>query len=134
MRAQVVLLQGDRILLARHRRGKHVYWVLPGGAVEPGETPEQAAIRELREEAGLEVRLDRLLYIEQRGASGAASVQSERHTFLGQIAGGRLQSIEDPAGGDPVKGYLDGVEWMPFEAGAYDDGTSETLRLVREAL
>ena len=38
-------------------------WVFPGGAIEPGETPEQAAVREAREETGLEVRLDGLINI-----------------------------------------------------------------------
>ena len=42
---------GDRVLLIRHKRlGK---WLPPGGELEPGETPLEAAIRELREETGL---------------------------------------------------------------------------------
>jgi 8-oxo-dGTP diphosphatase len=35
-------------------------WSTPGGAIEPGETPELAAIREVQEETGLEVVIDRL--------------------------------------------------------------------------
>ena len=48
-----------RVLLARHVEGDR--WVLPGGAIEPGETPADAAIREVWEETGLLVRLTRLV-------------------------------------------------------------------------
>jgi 8-oxo-dGTP pyrophosphatase MutT (NUDIX family) len=41
---------GVEVVLVRSRRGS---WTIPGGRIEPGETPAQAAIRELREEAGL---------------------------------------------------------------------------------
>jgi 8-oxo-dGTP diphosphatase len=60
-RAAVVLLQDDKIaLIERHRAGLH-YFTCPGGHVEPGEAPEQAAVREAREELGLEVSIQRLL-------------------------------------------------------------------------
>jgi 8-oxo-dGTP pyrophosphatase MutT (NUDIX family) len=41
-----------RLLLARHVEGD--LWSTPGGAIEPGESPQDAAIRELREETGLQ--------------------------------------------------------------------------------
>jgi ADP-ribose pyrophosphatase YjhB (NUDIX family) len=60
-RAAVVLLQDNKIaLIERHRLGLH-YFTCPGGHVEPGETPEQAAVREAREELGLEVSIQQLL-------------------------------------------------------------------------
>lgn len=43
-----------RLLLARHVDGGR--WSTPGGAIEPGETPAEAAVREAREELGVEVR------------------------------------------------------------------------------
>jgi 8-oxo-dGTP pyrophosphatase MutT (NUDIX family) len=43
-----------RILLVRHVEG---WWTLPAGAVDPGETPAEAARRETREEASVEVEL-----------------------------------------------------------------------------
>jgi ADP-ribose pyrophosphatase YjhB (NUDIX family) len=49
-----------RLLLVRHA-GHHDGWAVLGGAVEVGESPAQAAVRETREEIGVEVRLVRLL-------------------------------------------------------------------------
>jgi 8-oxo-dGTP pyrophosphatase MutT (NUDIX family) len=49
----------DRVLLVRHVEGD--VWVAPGGMIEPGETPAEAAIREAHEETGCEVELVRLL-------------------------------------------------------------------------
>ena len=48
-------LRGGRVLVARRPEGVHLagYWEFPGGRVEAGESPEQAARRELREETGL---------------------------------------------------------------------------------
>jgi 8-oxo-dGTP pyrophosphatase MutT (NUDIX family) len=48
----------ERLLLVRHVDG---WWTLPGGAVDPGETPAEAARRETREEASLDVELLRLV-------------------------------------------------------------------------
>jgi ADP-ribose pyrophosphatase YjhB (NUDIX family) len=49
-----------RLLLVRHT-GHHDGWAVLGGAVEIGESPAEAAIREVREEIGVEVQLTRLL-------------------------------------------------------------------------
>ena len=60
-RAAVILLQDEKIaLIERLRAGLH-YFTFPGGHVEPGETPEQAAVRETREELGLDVIIQRLV-------------------------------------------------------------------------
>ena len=60
-RAAIVLVQDDKIaLIERHRAGLH-YFTFPGGHVDPGETPEQAAVREAKEELGLDVSIHRLL-------------------------------------------------------------------------
>ncbi|MEX2504455.1 MAG: NUDIX domain-containing protein [Egicoccus sp.] len=48
--------QETKLLLVRHADGTH-RWGLPGGAVEPGEHPADAAVREVHEETGLEVEI-----------------------------------------------------------------------------
>ncbi|MBI3865298.1 MAG: NUDIX domain-containing protein [Planctomycetia bacterium] len=65
--AVVVAHKDGRILL--ERRSDCGWWGLPGGRIDPGESAEQAAIREVFEETGLNVRITRLigLYSEPEG-------------------------------------------------------------------
>jgi len=61
MRAGAVILNNDLVaLIERFREGNH-YFVFPGGRVNKKETIEEAVVREVLEETGLEVVVDRLL-------------------------------------------------------------------------
>lgn len=51
----VFVVSGDRVLLHRHH--KLGLWLPPGGHIEPNELPDEAAIRETREEAGIDIQL-----------------------------------------------------------------------------
>jgi 8-oxo-dGTP diphosphatase len=60
-RAAVILIEnGQLAMIERHRQGLH-YFTFPGGHVDPGETPEGAAVREAEEELGLKVEIKKLL-------------------------------------------------------------------------
>lgn len=134
MRAQVVLLRDDHILMVRHSHADRVYWVLPGGAVEPGEDVEAAAVREVLEETGLTISLERLLFVDGPRRVGDHLIKRPRHTYLGRIVGGELQQIVDPGGGNPGNGCLTGAMWKPFDCAEYDPATRDTVRLVEQAL
>lgn len=57
----VVVDNGRVLLMERWNTGQH-YFSIPGGGVEPGETLEVAAQREIEEEAGIRVKIDRKIY------------------------------------------------------------------------
>ena len=82
----ISIIQNGKILLTK--REDFEVWCLPGGAVDEGESVAQAAIREAREETGLEVSLTRLIGIYSR-ASWPAAV-SHIVSFLAEPVGGEI--------------------------------------------
>ncbi|HEU5140067.1 MAG TPA: NUDIX hydrolase [Bacillales bacterium] len=63
IRATGVLIENGEILLVKQKVSEERSWSLPGGRVEHGETVEEAVIREVREETGLEAEVVKLLYV-----------------------------------------------------------------------
>ncbi len=59
-----MIVQAGRVALIKRVRAGRTYYLFPGGGVEVGETPEQAAIREALEELGVDVELGEPRYEE----------------------------------------------------------------------
>jgi 8-oxo-dGTP pyrophosphatase MutT (NUDIX family) len=66
--AYAVCLRQDRLLLARYVSpdGAQRHWTLPGGKVEHAEDPYDAVVREVAEETGYQVEVERLLGVDSR--------------------------------------------------------------------
>lgn len=62
VRVTGILIEDEKVLLVKQKVANRD-WSLPGGRVENGETLEEAMIREMREETGLEVKIKKLLYV-----------------------------------------------------------------------
>ncbi len=88
-RARAIIIRKQHIALIKRQRDGQEYYVLPGGGMEPGETPEQTAIRESREELGLRIAIERLLAkITFRGR--------EQYYFLARVTGGHFSTGRRP--------------------------------------
>ena len=63
--AAAVIIDRGRVLVTKRARGTHLggSWEFPGGKLEPGESPEQAVVRECREECGIEIAVHRILEV-----------------------------------------------------------------------
>ena len=107
--AAVVVVNDDRdLLLVRSpRRG----WELPGGQVEQGERPTEAAIREAEEESGIEVQIDGFCGIFQNTSKSICNL-----LFLGREIGGDLRtSTETPeVGWHRLPDALDMITYPTF--------------------
>jgi ADP-ribose pyrophosphatase YjhB (NUDIX family) len=93
IRATAILVEDGCILLVEQRVTSSRRWSLPGGTLEAGETLEACLVREMKEETGLLVGIERLLYVCDR-------IEEDRHvvhiTFAVRRLGGSLS-----VGGEP---------------------------------
>jgi 8-oxo-dGTP pyrophosphatase MutT (NUDIX family) len=109
----VVDLLGDPVraaVIARRNRAGRVEWCLPKGHLEAGETPEQAAVREIAEETGIEGRvLSSLGMIDYWFSAEGRRIHKLVHHYLLEATGGEL-TIE----GDPDHEAID-VAWVPLD-------------------
>lgn len=128
-RACAAIIRDGAILMVRHRDAAREYWTLPGGHVEPGETPEAAAVREVKEEACLQVRVVRLLWEEPLPNYGGAADAREA-CFLLEIIG----ESEAALGHDPEDAHresaarlLQDVCWLPLDTMRDDVQVSKVI-------
>ncbi|MYJ71973.1 MAG: NUDIX hydrolase [Rhodospirillaceae bacterium] len=119
----VVWKDGNVLLIRRGKSPMRGRWSLPGGRQELGETVREAAVREVREETGLEIRLCELLDVVdtmRRDESGAVTLQYTLVDFDADWMAGEAQAASD----------AEHAEWADPDALAAYGLWSETLRII----
>jgi mutator protein MutT len=85
----VVVERDGRIVLGRrNHEPKFGCWSFPSGFVDAGEVPEDAAVREVEEETGLKVQLDRLLGVYARPGERVIFIAYAGHAVGGELVAG----------------------------------------------
>ena len=82
------------LILRGHDPGKGL-WSIPGGRIDPGETSEEAVVREVREETGLEVACGDLLGSVERPSRDGDVI--EIRDYVAVVLGGQLSAGDDAA-------------------------------------
>ena len=106
-RATVFVLDKNRVLLIHRFKNGNEYYVIPGGGIEDGETPSDAAVRELKEETSLDVALgEKIGELEEDG--------NRQYFYLAQSWSG-TPTLGGPEAerNSPENHYQ--LEWIPIE-------------------
>ena len=108
----VVIDENNRVLMMRQQHENRDIWMLPGGGIEDDENAKQAAVREVKEEAGLDIEVTSLLWhIEEVSCERG---QRFVNFFLAKIKGGTLALGKDPERED-TKQVLKEAKFMSRE-------------------
>lgn len=110
-----------KLLMIRHAEGGR--WLLPGGSVEPGELPADAALREMWEETGVRIRLTRLAGVYGGSEFIVSYSNDELVSYVMAVFSARVESVDSRPhsnetlemgffGEDEIDG-LDVARWVP---------------------
>ena len=87
-------------------------WEFPGGKIEPGERPEDALQREIQEELGIDITINRLLCTTDYDYP---SFHLTMHCYLCKIKSGEIELREHKSARWLTAETLDSVEWLPAD-------------------
>lgn len=110
-RTGVIIIRNNEILLTHSRYGEDEFWLVPGGGIEFEETMEECAIREVKEETGFDIKIEKFLYLREY-----IPYNDKDHVidifFLGKIIGGKIKLGNDP---DHTNQVIKKVEFIPVD-------------------
>lgn len=125
IRVTGILIENNKILIVQQKLSESRTWSLPGGRLERGETLEQGLKRELKEETGLTVQIEKLLYLCDVNASGNTILHI---TFLVSRTDGELTLPTNEYDANPIHD----VRFVPIDE-LTDYGFSESfIQLIKQ--
>lgn len=108
-----IITHNDRIFATQRGYGEFKDgWEFPGGKMEPGETPQQALMREIREELDTEIEVGSLV---ETVEYDYPNFHLTMHCFLCTIRSGELVLKEHEAAKWLTGEELDSVDWLPAD-------------------
>lgn len=115
-----VIIVRDREVFATQRgygewRG---WWEFPGGKIEPGECPQEALVREIREELDAEIEVGGLL---EAVEWDYPAFHLTMHCFMCTLLSESMHLNEHEASAWLTRDTLDSVKWLPADAGLVDN-------------
>lgn len=117
----MMLIKNGKVLLIK--RGLEPFlgqWAIPGGRIEDGETAEQCAIREMKEETGLDIEIEKLVGIYSDPARDPRGIIAA--TYLVKKTGGKLIAGSDAS------------EYGWFDLNDLPDLAFDHLIMIKDAL
>ena len=108
-----IIRRGDKIFATQRGYGEWKdWWEFPGGKMEAGETPEEALVREIREELSAEISVDEFLCTVEYDYPG---FHLTMHCYLCSLVTEALHLNEHEAAKWLEKDELDSVKWLPAD-------------------
>ena len=108
-----VIRDGDRIFATERGYGDWKdWWEFPGGKMEAGETPEEALVREIREELSAEITVDKFLHTVEWDYP---AFHLTRHCFLCSLRSEALHLNEHEAARWLAMDELESIRWLPAD-------------------
>lgn len=124
--AAAIITHSGRIFATQRGYGEFKDgWEFPGGKMEPGETPQQALVREIQEELDTEIEVGELVETVEYDYPG---FHLTMHCFLCTIRSGDLVLKEHEAARWLTREELDDVDWLPADV-AVAEKLKETMRI-----
>jgi len=114
-----IIRKRDKIFATQRGYGEWKdWWEFPSGKMEAGETPEEALVREIREELSAEISVDEFLCTVEYDYP---AFHSTMHCYLCSLIGDALNLNEHEAAKWLAKDELDSVKWLPADIKVIED-------------